>query len=75
MMPYQSLKIAWERGWWVPWLGGSRTKLSSDGNRVSQGSYSSICVLPAQPGVDCERLTYEHSGQMKIPKEVIISIK
>lgn len=56
-------------------MGGSRTKLSSDGNRVSQGSYSSICVLPAQAGVDCERLTYEHSGQMKIPKEVIISIK
>lgn len=47
-------------------MGGSRTKLSSDGNRDSLGSYSSIRVLPAQAGVDSERLTYEHSGQMKV---------
>lgn len=52
-------------------MGGS----SSDGNRVSLGSKSSICVLPAQAGVGCERLIYELSGQMKISKEVIISIK
>lgn len=76
MIPFkQSLRIAWGRGWWVPWLGGSSTKLSSDGNMFSLGSSSSICVLPAQAGDSCERLIYEHSGQMKVSKEVIISIK
>lgn len=40
---HQSPWIAWEKGWWVPWWGGSRN--TADGNRVEELQQH---LLPAQ---------------------------